>query len=440
MQTFIFVGMNLIGAVAKSIYSNGRWINFGAIRDYIRGNDGYVPWPFTNIWNGTPQFNDYINDLSKLNAVLKSPALLKVFALQCDLFSLGKVYCYDSKGKELPNDPALARLNNPNPFQTRSQLLWDFMFWDMLGNAYLHVDSNVVTNERMKMYWLSPSKMEFPTDFIRQSDKMVFSDAELRRIANVQVRYKYDDGTSVYIPLSQIITITDLTNGTGNWWKGPSRISALYKIISNSEAALDAENINLRMSGKFLVAGQADPDNIKQMPMGEKEKETIETKINGGKQVHAVKSMIEIKRFVEDMGRLQLGKEYMEQYFLIGSMYGIPKDVLEAFNSSTFENQEKARAAHISYCLEPKGTDLMERLSRMWGYTDRKLFISWDHLPMVQVFERDRAEVAKKKIETMLQMLKISIPLIEINAFLDTTFTEAKYEQGRKNTGAAGQA
>ena len=79
----------------------------------------------------------------------------------------------------------------------------------------------------------------------------------------------------------------------------------------------------------------------------------------GGKAVHAVSKMLEIRRFVEDMASLELDKKYLNAYYLIGKMYGIPRDVLEAYESSTFENQEKARGAHVSYALQPRGNALM---------------------------------------------------------------------------------
>jgi hypothetical protein len=431
--------MSLIGAVAKSIYSNGRFFNFGAIRDYIATNDGYILWPFSTMLSASPQFNNYIGDLNKLNAVLKSPAMLKVFALQCDLFSLGKVYVYDRNGKLLDNDPAYNRLSSPNPFQTQSQLLWDFMFWDMLGNAYLYADSRDVNNDNAKMYWLTPHKMEWPQSFLNNTDRMVFSRGAVDELSRTIITYRYDSGKPIPIPLSQIVCITDLTNGTGNWWKGPSRIDALYKIISNSELLLDGLNINAEFAKKFIIAGQSDPNNVKDLPMTEPEKQSIEDKMRGRKQVHAVKSMIEIQRFVEDMRSLNLDGLYLSQYFLIGSMYGIPKDVLEAYNSSTYENQEKARAAHISYCLQPKGNDLMERLARHWGYTaqGKRIEMAWDHLPMMNVFEKDRSETNRKNAETLRELLKLGVPLAEINELLDTNFTEAKYEQQSKQAGSA---
>ena len=66
---------------------------------------------------------------------------------------------------------------------------------------------------------------------------------------------------------------------------------------------------------------------------------------------------------------------------MIGSMYNIPKEVLDAYlQKSTFENQEKARGAHVEQALQPKGSDLMDTIERMFGYNNVgiDLQINWD--------------------------------------------------------------
>lgn len=405
--------------------------------------DGVLnPVIFSTLYGITPKFNDYFADVKKIETVFSSPALLKVICMQCDLFSLGKIYVYDENDVEIEDDPAEERFDNPNPFQSRSQFLWDLMFWNMIGNAYCYIDSDIPTNESMKMYFLDNSKMRFPDKILQNSDKLIFSKAGVKDFTDAMIDYVYQDGTKIQIPLSKITILHDLSNGVGNWYKSPSRIDALYKIITNSEVALDATNINIRYTGKFLVSGQQDPNDVSRLPMSEIEKQDIETKVNGKKQVHAVKSMIDIKRFVENLGNLKLPEIYTSQYYLIGSMYGIPKDVMEAYlqNGATYENQEKAVGRHISYTLQPKGNDFFESVGKRWGYAEqgKEICISWDHLPFMQVFEKDRMALKQQQITTFQSMMKLNIPLQEINEFLDTNFSNASYEQPKSQANAGG--
>jgi len=389
--------------------------------------------------DGTAEYCDYSTDYKKLNAVFTNPALLKVIALQCDLFSLGEIYVYQN-GKVVENDPFIDMIKKPNHFQRKSQFLWDIMFWNMIGNTYNYCESKLVDKDN-NLYILENNKISFSTEMLNYQDKIVLSNATKKKIDNFLIEYKYADGSVDKFKWSNIIHMPDLTNGTGNWFRGASRIDALYKIISNSEASMDALNINIRYSGKFMVAGQADPDNTSQMPMGETEKLSIESKVNGKKSVHAVKSMIDIKRFVENIASLKLDEIGLAQYFLIGTAYGIPKDVLEAFNSGTYENQEKARGAFVSYCLQPKGNLFFQGHSDFFGYDalGKSIIIDWEHLPFMQVFAKERAETLKTQSDSLLNLMKAGVPMDEINEILDTNFTTLDYESAQRTTQNANQ-
>lgn len=412
--------------------------------------DGFFqPYGFRSfIYNEAGYYNNYAEELEKLKVVFTSPALLKVIKLQCDLFSLGKLYVYDENEVDISKgDPALDRFDQPNFNQQRSQFLWDFMFWKMLGNAYCYINSNIPENETMQMYFLDTTKMRWPDSFLKTSDKMVFSKAGIKAINDTIIDYVYLDGTNFQVRLGDITIINDLTNGVGNRFKGPSVIDSLYKVINNAEAVIDATNINIRYTGKFIVAGQADPNDVNKIPLSDSEKQDVETKVNGYKQVHAMKSMIEIKRFVENLGNLKLPEQYAAQYYIIGNMYNIPKDVLEAYaqTGATFENQEKSVGRHIAYALQPAGENFLEAVSKRWGYDKlgKEICISWDHLLFMQVFKKDLSTVNKTVIDTLTAMLKLGISIEECNKFLDTNFKKAEYVQpkpAQTGTGNQGQS
>ncbi len=355
---------------------------------------------------------------SLIDSVLKHPAALKVFALQCDLFSLGEVFVKDKYGKLVDNDPFLSFINNPNPYEEKSDFLWNYMFNNMLGNAYTYVDSKIISDKN-KAYILDSWKVVIPDELKKYSDKLILSSSTEKSLNNKSIRYLFDDATSTGIEWGKIIHIPDLR--VGGRFKGASRIDALKKIIANSEASLDAENININYSGKFLVASD---NTIEKPPLSADEKKDIEKKMLGGKAVHAVSKMLEIRRFVEDMASLELDKKYLNAYYLIGKMYGIPRDVLEAYDSSTFENQEKARGAHVSYSLQPRGNALMNGFERMFGYQSegKDIFISWDHLPFMQVFEEQRANIKKTTLDSLDKMLSMGFSKEEANSYLGTNF------------------
>lgn len=394
-------------------------------------------WNTVRFMNPEASFNNYGTDRLKVQAVFTHPAVLKVWALNCDIASLGEIYVY-KENKDVGEDPILDRFESPNPFQTKQQFLWDYMFWNMIGNAYLYTVDKGIESDYTKQYFLDISKMEWPLKLEKEIDKLILSKGAEKDLMNQEITYRYNDGTSIKIKLKDVSCFFDLTNGVGNWFKSPSRLDALYKVISNSEAALDSANINIRYAGKYMVAGQADPNNVTQLPMGEVEKNDIETKMNGEKSVHAVKSMIDIKRFVEDIASLKLDESYMNAYYIIGSMYGIPRDLLEAYlkDGSKFNNQAVALSRHITYGIQPKMNSLANDRTKKFGLKEqgKKIVISYDHLPVMQANEKDTAETIKIKSETMVILIDCGVKMDEINAMLDTNFTYLDYDKAKKQT------
>lgn len=385
---------------------------------------------------GLALFDSTMNLDAKLAMVLSNPAMLKVIALQCDLFSLGKFYIYRD-GKEVEEHALLDLLNNPNPFQNSQEFLWEWMFWQMLGVSHVYIeDKDYNKLKGINIYPLSTNRVEFPDDLIQQSDKIILTQQSLKRYNDHKVTYRYNDGTNFTFDYGNLVTVSDLGH-VNSRLSFRSKIDALIKVITNNEVTLDSMNINLRYSGKFMVAGMADPNDVTKLPLSEPEKRDIEKKALNDKPVEAVKSLIDIKRFVSDAAAQKLDAVYLHTYFVLGTMYNIPRDVLEAYNSATYENQEKARGAHIDYCLQPKGDLLTGKLTSFFGLEGEEIVLSWDHLSFMQVFEEQRANVQNKKANTLILLLRAGVPIEEINEFLDTNFTtdESKQKLGGTNDG-----
>lgn len=365
---------------------------------------------FFELFNSDQTATKIKTEKKRLEAVLCNPAILKVFKLQCDMFSLGYIEAIRNK-KPQPNDKLLNFLKQPNFYQSQRQYLWDYMFWTMLGTSYLYTSSKVI-NDNTVQYWLDSSRFEWTDELIEKLDKIVLSKQTKRDLERLTIRYYNLDGTWTKYQLSEITPFFDLSNGLGNWYRGNSVVDALYKIISNSDGSLDAKSINLEFSRKFFITGQHKETDVMSTPMAEDEKKSIEKSVRKQKPVHAIKSMVDLKRFVDDMAKLALDEAYFSDYYKIANMYGIPRDVAEAsLQGSTFENQEKSKASWIEQSLAPKGEDLMDGLQKIFGYNEKNidLHISWNHLSFMQVFERDRASVKASKLSNLRMAQEMGI-------------------------------
>lgn len=333
----------------------------------------------------------------KLKLILSNPACLKVFALNADLFSLGRINTEDQV------EYLKTLRKTPNYKQNWTQFYWDCMFWTMMGTAYLYKSGGRLLENGNTLQWLNPTKLEFKPSTVQKMADFIFTKSTFKEIQAETVRYVNGYGKVKYIPLSDITPLHDLSSGPNdNYYEGISRVDALYKIIMNSEQALDAKGINLEFSRKWMVSGVNDVNNVAKMPMGEPEKESIRESLRGGEDVLPTKSPIDIKRFTDNMANLKLDDAYLADYYNIGSMYNIPRDILEAYNQkgTTYENQEKSIVRHIEYVLKPKGEELTDVLEMILDIQDTTM--TWDHLSCYQVFEAEKQVVIKLKLENAI--------------------------------------
>ena len=341
-----------------------------------------------------------LSDDAKLRLILRSPACMMVFSLQADMFSLGKINSKDTV-------EYLKTLRKTPSYKSGwTQFEWDYMFWVMFGTAYLYKSGGRILDENNTVEWLNPAKMMWEPTVVRKMMDFIFTKQRAKDVFGQTVRYTTSTGQFKYIPLKDITPIHDLSSGMNdNFYVGVSRVDALYKIITNSEEILDAENINVRFSGKWMVSGKQDPNNVNELPMGEAEKRDIETKIDAGASVQANKSMIDIKRFTDNLAAQKFDDAFWAQVYAIAKMYNIPKDVIEAYMSggkgATYENQEKAMVRHIEHTLKPKGDELCDALENSFDNVE-DIEMTWSHLASYNVFESEKQDVVTKKINNAI--------------------------------------
>lgn len=363
-----------------------------------------------------------------IQTILKHPVLTRIFSLQCDLFSLGKFQVKDNQGNFIDNDPFLKLIEKPNLFEDESEFLWVFMFNLMLGNSYIYANSRVIDNSNLTLSILENDRVEIDYSLSQKSKDLLLTRSSISEIERAKIKYwKPNGSTYSLLDISNVLHISDFHVNSDSKLQGSSKLKSLEKIISNSEASLDSENINIRYAGKFLVSGTRDPEkDLNNIPLTEIEKRDIESKVNDNNPVRAIKSPIDIKRYVENAGQQKLGEKYRDALQATASVYNIPRDVIEAYQSSTYENQEQARASHVVYTLQPKGDMLAKGLSNLFGYneTGKKISISWDHLPFMNIFKESEFRKKVDQVDTAKKMIDMGMSWTEVNRFLGTNFEE----------------
>lgn len=365
-----------------------------SVEKYSGGN-----WFYT-MFSSRGNQNQILTADAKLRTILRSTAAMIVFTMQSDMFSLGKV-----NAKDTPEFLKTLR-SKPNYKSGWTQFYWDYMFWVMTGTAYLYKSGGKILDDNNTVEWLNPAKLMWEPRIVQKMMDFIFTKATYKDVTSQTVRYTQSNGKVKYIPISDITPIHDLSSGMNdNYYVGISRVDALYKIICNSEEILDAENINVRFSGKWMVSGKQDPSNVQQLPMSMEEKLDIEEKVNNGNNVQANKSQIDIKRFTDNLAAQKFDDAFWAQVYTIAKMYNIPKDVVEAYmtggKGATYENQEKAMVRHIEHTLKPKGEELCDALENSFDNV-KDIEMSWSHLASYNVFEVEKQNVVTLKLNNAI--------------------------------------
>jgi len=370
----------------------GYWQNLGkSIIGYEKEGNDY----FYTLLSNAVNWGKKSTEKEKITAVLENPAALFIFLLLPELFSLG-VWKLTKDDKLIEKHPLLDLLRKPNPMQSGDQFLWDYMFKRKLGTANLYIDSKVVSLKN-KLYFLDSDVLKFPVWFENNSKRLILSDETIKEMNKKELTYD-DKNQSFKFPYEKLVQFFDISNGINGWFNSPSRVDAIYKIIDNSEKALQSKNINVEFSSKFLVSGKVSVEDTSKMPMGQEDKGSIRQSMRSKENVFPIKTQVDINRFIES-GQIisELDKSFMNDAFIIGKMLNIPKDVIEMLGDSTYENQEKARASVISYCINPDANDLAQKILDYFDMNEYQLELDYSYLPFVQVFESEKAKANRDK-------------------------------------------
>ena len=354
---------------------------------------------FYSIFSGGKKKN---TNYDKLEFVLNNPVAVKVLKFLADNYSVGKYDLYNNG--VLEKKDFFYEREKPNEWQTWDGFFWDYAFWISLGTAILYKQGNI-------MYFLNPQKIILTPEQVKKFTRLSLSkygDNTKKKIMSGMFEYEYLDGTRIKLDLSNVSILQDFGSISGSFFYGNSRIDSLYNILNNAELITESHGVNLEYTKKFLISGQQDRSNINDLPMSEPEKQSIEQQISGNKTVHATKSKVDVRQMVSNLAQLELPDQYLKQLHIVGNMFGIPKDLLEALDTRTsYENQEKSLGRFVDYTLKPIGqkiTDLFEVLEDL-----QDLRLTFSHLPFNKVFEIEAQKSLSLKLDNIMKAKELGL-------------------------------
>lgn len=350
-----------------------------------------------------------LRDIDVLKAYYDTYAFRRVVDLIKDTGKLANINLYEDN--KLKQTNFLYKISNkPNPYQTWTDFIEEFIFWHSLGNVYLWRPKSIF-EQNQTQYFLDFSKFDIETinklssfgkKLTNQNTNEFYSQFE-----NHIIEYQYSCNETQKIPLEEVIIIQSGIN-TNSWYFNVNKIKPIQKLISNSEDTLDSKNINIHFSKKYLGYQGINKDDQQAMitGLGKTERDDIKSKIlSKDPVIISGSNNLEIKRFIDNLKNLGFDESFLNDYLLIGMYFNVPLEILGDFLrgnglSSQGDAKEKAMIQFVDMCLMPilqKLTDVLELKLK----NNQEVRAEFTHLWFMKVAVKQQAEQRKSDLEAL---------------------------------------
>lgn len=343
------------------------------------------------------------------NHPILTPAMLFV----SKLFSQAEFKMRNTNtGKIIDNHPLLTLLKTPNFYQTKMDLLESLQFM-MIANgvAVLYKRSVIgMEDEVNSIYLLDYNKIVWPDGF---KTKLSVSNSN-NQVGNVFI--KYDQyGENLSIQLKDLMFFYDLPNGlnSSNMHKNNSRLDGLKQTLINTCDSLVAKNIILKTNGKELISGSKEG-----FPLDADEKAEAEKLFNVGyglsktrKRGLITKANITWKSLHIALRDLGLDESVKVDGNIIYTALHIPKDILSLeAKKTTYNNFKESMVSYIQNEMQSTLNAFCEVVNGSIKHKNLELIGSYDHLPVMQFFKKERYMAVKEQALALKFLLEAGVP------------------------------
>lgn len=351
-----------------------------------------------NLFAGSDNLKDYY---------FKVPFLADCVNIYADFASQVQIYEEDSDGNIIEDSPFIEMLKKPNPFQDFQSYIKEAIINTITTGIFINYGTFFERGDLKadsQIYNLELSNLTFPQ--LRNS--YLFREKD---ISKLRVRESLPTGEQRDYFMSELGFFYDLGN-KGNlddksFFNPISRLKSVEVSIQN--IIKTEETINYLAGNK--VFGVLSKKGNSLVPLGAKEKENIEQKINFKKKgIVATNEDLQYLSMLIDSKKLQLVEFQNQAKENLRSVLNIPRDILDASSGdtkgSTFENQQFAESRFINgnvkgYTDQILGV-LQQKAYRYFEQRGTTLKGSYEHMPsQVAINEKLGNEALNNKLTAL---------------------------------------
>lgn len=350
--------------------------------------------------------------------------------LYADLAAQVKIMEVDEQGNEIEDSEFIKLLNNPNPFQTRTELIKEMVI-NCLSTGAVFQYGNFFKNGNLRanplLYNLELYNLEFPK--IKNKYSLTRKDVKA-----LKVKEQIGDNKTRTIELGDLAFFYDTIPNAGWGEKGYSDsnyfrpMARLFSILPSVNTLLNSQSSMQFMTGNNVnkVLSKEQPNSGAVAPLGGDQKSDTEHKINGhgaygmknGKvgDIVVTNESLKVLDLTRDNKKMQMIEMKESAKEDVRNCYLIPKDF---FGDSTYENKQFSEARLVLGGVKGITDNWLGSLeNKSDGYFERRntrLVGKYDHLPSVAETKKKlenegfmlRAGALEKALTVYTQMLAV---------------------------------
>lgn len=295
--------------------------------------------------------------------------------------------------------------NNPNPLQsTKEYLALGSIFKDVFGNGFQYAnsateDANIRDIGFLWHIWPQYMKPITTGKYFDQTTEEGIIKGWKWENGTYKREFRTKDILHRKEPNIKLKSNDDLI-------LGESRQMSLSWPLSNIRIAYESRNVIARERGMRAIISSAEADGFGgSMPMDDNQKKDVQDDLktnygfmDGQNQFMVTRHNINVHHIDQDVRKLGLLGEIQSDAIVVAERYGVPETLIKLYiKGATFENQETAERRMYQNTTIPEETDRWEDINiwlkcRDFGY---EYIVSFDHIPVLQKNEKDKAETNK---------------------------------------------
>ena len=368
-----------------------------------------------NNMNLTPQWNSYTNRAQYLSNYYDVPEYSAIKNYMATNFAALKWKMKDTiTGEFIEDDPVLALLKNPNPFQDQSEFLIQFYLnWKVFGNAYLAkltpdgFENSSKVEDINGLYILpsqythiqgnniNPFYAKTKQELIR-GYSVVYNSTHLLTLNPDAVLHKNEPNLDFDLDCFEFM------------YGKPDQIS-LDWALANIKAIYEAENVLINNKGPLgIISNDSNAEHGITLPFNSEEKDSLESDLEryglkSEKLQYIITNMAmkftAISFPIKDM---MLNETFNRAVSALCSSNKFPRLLLNSGEGATFSNQREADKQLYQNALIPQSIDLADSLTNFFYLKEqnKKLIPDFSHVAVLKEDEKLNADTAKTKNDT----------------------------------------